>query len=260
MDPATAILASSGIGAAGSLVGGLMGWSGAKDANKRNLQIAREQMAFQERMSGTAYQRAAKDLEAAGLNRILAFGKPASTPPGAAQRMENEKAPIAAGMQNAANIAANTALQISQAKNLDARTQALGGAAAVGTELGKLVDWITGKTTGGNIEPAGMLDRFITDAANIIDKVDWMPTGTSSPNKNNEKAATTAGTQEAVQNVLNQYRNGTPQAKQTWQLLIDQVKQMDQAPKGLTDEQYLTWGIENIKKVKAFRERQGRFK
>ena len=36
-------------------------------------------MAWQTQMSSTAYQRAAKDLEKAGLNRILAIGNPAST-------------------------------------------------------------------------------------------------------------------------------------------------------------------------------------
>lgn len=56
--------------------------------------MAREQMRFQERMANTQYQRAAKDLEAAGLNRVLALGSPAHSPSGATATMtppQNQK-------------------------------------------------------------------------------------------------------------------------------------------------------------------------
>lgn len=49
---------------------------------------AKSQMRFQEHMANTQYQRAAKDLEAAGLNRIIAFGSPADSPGGAGYSMQ----------------------------------------------------------------------------------------------------------------------------------------------------------------------------
>lgn len=48
-----------------------------------NAEQADKQMRFQKKMSDTAYQRSARDLEKAGLNRVLALGSPASSPAGA---------------------------------------------------------------------------------------------------------------------------------------------------------------------------------
>lgn len=68
-----------------SVAGDLIGSAGAARNNRRE---AAKNRAFQERMSNTAYQRAAKDMEAAGLNRVLAYENPASTPSGATSSIQ----------------------------------------------------------------------------------------------------------------------------------------------------------------------------
>lgn len=118
-------------------IGGVAGMAGQASANRSNERMSREQMAFQERMSSTAYQRAVQDMRSAGLNPALAYQQGgASSPGGSMARAENVGSAFTQGAMGAlgtvssaravnAQTAADVAVKAAQAERTSAETQQL---------------------------------------------------------------------------------------------------------------------------------------
>lgn len=100
IDPGTAML-----------IGGGLSFLGGERRNRAQIASAREQMAFQREMADTGYQRAAADLEKAGLNRILALGNAAPSPGGAQAQIQDTITPAVTSAMTASQTQSNVGLQ-----------------------------------------------------------------------------------------------------------------------------------------------------
>jgi hypothetical protein len=110
-------LISGGLGLLGGVMNNNANANQAQVANQFSAQQAQDQMNFQQEMSNTSYQRGTADMEAAGLNPMLAYSQGgASVPTGAmAVGQQAQMQNVALPAIQAYNNTAQTAMQ--QAKN-----------------------------------------------------------------------------------------------------------------------------------------------
>ena len=170
VDPGTATVVSG-------LIGGLTSAFGQSSANRRNIQLAREQMQFQREMSNTAVFRRMQDLRRSGINPLLAGRYDASSPAGALATMQNvggaavEGATKGAAVMTARETARNlkATRQETQARTalLDTQRRALGTAAEIGDLAVAGITWMKNRL--GDVDYKSLGEMFMKDYKKLRD-------------------------------------------------------------------------------------------
>lgn len=137
---------------------GIAGFLGQNMTNASNRELASENTEFQERMSNTAYQRQVKDLEAAGLNPMLAYikGGGASTPSGTVLPMQNA---VSAGISSAESASRSSKVG-SEISNIESQS-----------ELNRAKSFLTASENALNFASADQKRSQINFMENQVEKI-----------------------------------------------------------------------------------------
>lgn len=157
----SAVLSPQGAAAA---IGGGLGVAGSSITAAKSAEEAQRNREFQERMSSTAYQRAAEDLKAAGLNRILAFGSPASTPGGAVGQVPDFGQSLSSGASQGLGIGTSAQQIKTQAAQMDKLIEETGVIKSKAVKVA-LESKLWEKITPYVISSAGSLERLVKTLA-----------------------------------------------------------------------------------------------
>jgi hypothetical protein len=122
------------------LVGGVLGLIGQNQTNQKNWDIAQANNEWSAQQYATRYQTTVKDLEAAGLNPMLAYGQGAGTAPtaSAVAPMQNALGAAVEGYNKTKATSAQAALQTEQLKQVESQTQLNSAQAAKAQEEAKV--------------------------------------------------------------------------------------------------------------------------
>jgi len=114
-----------------------LSYAGGRAANAASAKQAQAQMAFQQNMSNTSYQRAVADMRAAGLNPALAYSQGgASTPSGAQAPQHDVMTPAISSAMQAKQVAANVETSLATAADTRNRARISSVDAALSEKLG----------------------------------------------------------------------------------------------------------------------------
>jgi hypothetical protein len=145
-----------------SLLGAGISAFGQHKANKQNIELSREQMKFQERMSNTAVRRRMHDLKMAGINPILAGKFDATTPAGAMATVGNVGQAGVVGAQAGAATARDISTLPGSVDLVEAQAKLVGQTAQVGELAARLAKWL------GNHDWEALLDQWKTNAEEFL--------------------------------------------------------------------------------------------